>query len=118
MGGGRNEMAKRRSKKSNKSFVMLGRSMLLRQPEWKGLSIAAKLAYVYLKAKFNGTNNGSIRLHYSELKGVKGISSPSTISRAFKELEKKEWIKRTKHGGLHRYFNEYELTGKHDDHLS
>jgi hypothetical protein len=111
-------MAKRRSKKSNRSFVMLGRSMLLRDPDWKGLSISAKVAYIYLKAKFNGANNGGIRLYYSELGGVKGLSSSSTISRAFKELEKKGWIKRKKLGGLHRYFNEYELTGKYDDHLS
>jgi hypothetical protein len=102
----------------NRSFVMLGRSMLLKGPEWKSLSISAKLTYVYLKAKYNGINNGGIRLHYSELKGVKGLSSPAAISRAFKELEKKEWIRRTKHGGLYRYFNEFELTGKHDDHIS
>ena len=34
--------------------------MLLRSPEWKSLSAAAKLAYIYLKSKFNGSNNGGI----------------------------------------------------------
>jgi len=63
-------------------------------------------------------NNGQIRLYYSELKGVKGLSSPSTISKALKELEAKEWIKRTMMGGFHRHFNEFELTGKYDDHVS
>jgi DNA-binding MarR family transcriptional regulator len=111
-------MGRRKSPKRNRSFVMLGRRMLLKDPDWKSLSAAAKLVYIYLKAKFNGANNGVIRLHYSELKGVRGLSSPSTISRSFKELENKGWIKRKKYGGLHRYFNEYELTGKHDDHLS
>jgi hypothetical protein len=110
--------AKRKIAFKNKSFVMLGRKMLLKDPEWKSLSISAKLAYVYLKAKFNGTNNGGIRLYYSDLKGVRGLSSPSAISRAFKELEKKEWITITKHGGLYRFFNEFKLTGRHDDHLS
>jgi DNA-binding MarR family transcriptional regulator len=105
-------------KRSNKSFVMLGRGMLLRSQEWKELSPAAKLAYLYIKAKFNGSNNGSIRLYYSELKGVKGLSSHSTISKALKELEAKEWIKRTIKGGLYRHFNEFKLTGKYDDHIS
>ncbi len=106
---------KRGRRKRNKSFVMLARRMLLRSEEWKRLSSGAKLFYVYLKAKYNGINNGNIKLHYSELKGIKGLSSPSTISRAIKELEKKEWIKRTELGGLYRYINEYELTGSHDD---
>ena len=110
--------SKRKPAYKNRSFVMLGRSMLLRDPEWQGLGISAKVAYVYLKAKFNGSNNGRIRLYYSELQQVRGLSSSSTISRAFKELEKKGWIKRTRLGGLHRYFNEYELTGKQDDHVS
>ena len=109
---------KRRKTQGNKSFVMLGRGMLLGNLEWKGLSIAAKVLYVYLKAKYNGSNNGGIHLHYSELKGVKGLSSPSTVSRAFRELENKAWIKRTKQGGLYRYFNEYELIGGHGDYLS
>ena len=93
---------------------MLARKMLKDQ-NWNDLSPAAKLFYIYLKAKFNGSNNGNIRLHYSELNGVKGLSSPSTISRAIKELEKKEWIKRTKLGGLYRHINEYELTGNYDE---
>jgi DNA-binding MarR family transcriptional regulator len=110
--------SRNRWKRSNKSFVMIGRGMLLRSQQWKELSPAAKLAYIYIKSKFNGINNGGIRLYYSELKGVKGLSSPSTISRALKELEKKEWIKRTKLGGLYRHFNEFKLTGKYDDHIS
>lgn len=99
------------------SFVMIGRGMLLRVNEWKELSAAAKIIYIYLKAKFNGHNNGQIRLYYSELRGVKGISSPSTISRAFQELEEKEWIRRTNLGGLYRRINEYGLTGRYDDHI-
>jgi DNA-binding MarR family transcriptional regulator len=108
--------SKRKRDKSNKSFVMLPRRML-RDQEWKGLSPAAKILYVHLKGKYNGHNNGAIRLYYSELKGVRGISSPNTASRAFRELEKKGWIKRTKLGGVYRRINEYELTGKHDVYL-
>lgn len=107
--------AKRNKKKIHEPFVMIGRSMLLRCKEWKELSPAAKILYLYLKAKYNGSNNGSIRLYYSELKDVKGVSSPSTISKAIKEIEKKGWIKRTIYGGLYRHFNDYELSGKYDD---
>jgi predicted transcriptional regulator len=97
---------------------MLGRGMLLKSLEWKGLSAAAKLAYLYIKAKYNGANNGGISLHYSELRGIKGLCSHATISKALKELEQKEWISRTKEGGLYGYSNHYKLTGKYDDHLS
>jgi len=93
---------------------MLPRKML-RSKEWKELKPASKLFYIYVKGKYNGSNNGKIQLHYSELRGVKGLSSDPTISNSIKELEEKEWLRRTKHGGLYRYFNEFELTGKHDD---
>lgn len=108
-------IAKRRRKKIHEPFVMIGRGMLLRCKEWKELSAAAKIFYVYLKAKFNGANNGEIRLYYSELKEVKGLSSPSTVSKAIKELEVKGWIRREKRGGLFRYNNDYSLTGKFDN---
>jgi len=93
---------------------MLPRKMI-RRDQWKELSPAAKLFYIQLKGKYNGYNNGTINLYYSELRGNKGISSPSTISKASRELEEKGWIKRTKLGGMYRYSNEYELTGKYDD---
>lgn len=108
--------SKRKRDKGYKSFVMLPRKML-REKEWQKLSSKAKLFYIHLKAKYNGHNNGQIRLYYSELKGLCGLSSPSTISRAQEELEEKGWIKRSQLGGLYRYFNEYELTGKFDDHI-
>lgn len=109
-------MPRRRGERAS-SFVMIGRGTLLRSNEWKGLSAAAKILYLYLKAKYNGSNNGQIRLHYSELRGVKGISSPSTISRAIRELEQKGWLEITNLGGLYRRINEYRLTGTYDDHL-
>jgi len=109
-------ISKRSRNKGHKSFVMLPRQML-RGEAWKELTPAAKILYVYLKGKYNGINNGGIKLYYSELKGVNGISSPNTVSRAFRELEEKGWIKRTKIGGLYRHYNEYELTGEHDAYL-
>lgn len=86
----------------------------MKDENWKQLSPGSKILYLYLKSKYNGSNNGQIRLHYSELQDVRGFKNPRAISSAFKELEEKEWIKRSKIGGLHRYFNEYELTGRFD----
>lgn len=108
--------AKRTGKKHKDTipFVWIAKDMLLNCKEWKELSAAAKLLYQYIKTKYNGSNNGKIKLSYLELKGIKGISSPGTISKAQKELLKDEWIKITQHGGLYRYSNLYKLTWKHD----
>jgi len=108
--------SKRKGDKRFNSFVAIPRKTL-RCEEWKKLSSRAKLLYIYIKSKYNSYNNGEIRLYYSELKGICGISSPATISKASQELQSKDWIKRTKCGGLYRYFNEYRLTGKYDDHI-
>jgi hypothetical protein len=108
---------KNKRKKFN-DFIMLGRDMLLHCEEWKRLSPAAKLVYIHLKAKHNGSNNGEICLHYSELKTVRGISSPSTVSNAFRELEKEGWIMRTRYGGLYRNPNKYGMTGRFDGYIT
>ena len=93
---------------------MMPNEMLFKSKEWKDLSPAAKLVYLYLKGKFSPTINGRIRLYHSELRDVRGLKNSGSRCSAFKELEEKGWIKRTQLGGLVRYFNEYELTGKND----
>lgn len=65
-------------------------------PPWMRLSAAAKILYIHLKSRYEGTNNGELELTYRDMKGVKGCSSRWAVSRAFKELEKKEWIKKTR----------------------
>ncbi len=92
-------------------FVALGRFML-KSKEWRKLSPNAKIAYIYLKFKFVGHNNGEIELHYCELKDM---MAPATISKSLKELEREGWAIKTKHGGLYRFVNKYKLTGKHDE---
>ena len=82
--------------------------------EWADLSPAAKVIYIQMKGKYNFKNNGKIKLYYSELRKIKGLKCSRSISKGFRELDLKEWIKRTKLGGVYGRSNEYELTGKHD----
>jgi len=93
---------------------MMPNQMLFSCDEWKALSPAAKLIYLYLKGKYSPAINGRIRLYHSELEHIVGLKNPNTRCKAFKELEDKGWIIRTQLGGLYRRVNEYEITGKFD----
>ena len=86
----------------------------LKEEHWRGLSAAAKIFYLHLKGRYNGSNNGKIKLPYSAMKNVKGCCNHHTIAKAVKELEDKDWITRKKKGGLFRYDNLYKLTFKYD----
>jgi len=86
----------------------------LKENHWRGLSGPAKILYIHLKGRYNGANNGEIRLPYSAMRDVKGCSTNKTIARASKELQKKRWIKIEERGGLYRHNNFYKLTFKHD----
>ena len=86
----------------------------LKMKEWRRLSGAAKIFYWHLKGRYNGSNNGEIRLPYRAMKDVKGCCSPKTLSRASKELVTDEWIEIETRGGLYRHNNFYKLTFKYD----
>ncbi len=81
---------------------------ILRSPEWKALSNSERVLWIHLKADFRGHNAEKLCLSYVSLKGM---MAPATISKAFKGLETKGWIEKTKLGGLHRYYCTYKLTG-------
>lgn len=97
-------------KKGGAPFVMIERETL-RSLNWKQLSHSEKLIYIYVKANYNGSNNGEISFKYSE---VKDEFSSATISKSLKSLISKGWIEKTKHGGLYRYYCKYKLTSKYD----
>lgn len=96
------------------SFVGIERDTIIRNPEWRTLSAPAKIFYIHLKARFNGSNNGKIRLPYSAMKGVEGCACNHSCGKAIKELEQKNWIKVKKQGGMYRHNNFYKLTFKHE----
>ena len=97
-----------------RSFVALERRVLFRCESWRALSMRAKIFYWYLKAKYNGQNNGEIQLHLSELADIPGLSSRRSFYGAAAELQKTGWIERTNPGGLYRNPNTYRLTGQYD----
>jgi hypothetical protein len=107
---------RKKKQKDTTSFLQLPRAFIHGKcEEWKRLSGRAKLLYIYLKGCYNGSNNGEIHLHYSQLKGHQGISSSSAIASSVRELEEAGWIEKTKYGGLYRYSNLFRLTWKHDN---
>lgn len=108
-------MSKHKNTRNSEPYIRLARRLLLSSDEWKGLCSSAKLLYLYLKAKYNGSNNGKIKLAYHELRGVHGLSSPSTISAAQAQLRERGWITIEFFGGIRRHSNLYGLTGKFDD---
>lgn len=98
----------------NPEFVGIERRTINNCKEWDDLSGPSKIFYIHLKAHFNGSNNGKIKLSYSSMKSVRGCSSKTAISKAIKELEEKGWIERTKRGGMFRFDNFFLLTFRHD----
>ena|SRR3989338_10378234 len=93
-------------------FVALSREML-KNKEWRTeLSSSAKVLYIHIKYKYVGSNNGLIRLYYSEMRDV---MADGTITDAFQALEAKGWIERIKIGsGKYRWVYDIKLTGKYD----
>jgi hypothetical protein len=78
---GRTKVTGRKGKdERHVSFVRLERRLLFHSPEWRQLSARAKIFYLYLKAKYNTTNNGALQLHFSELHACLncGAANPST----------------------------------------
>lgn len=98
---------RRRQRSKCPPFVMVQKAML-RSPEWKALTNSERVVWIHVKADFRGHNADKLCLSYASMKGV---MAPATISKAFKGLEAKGWIEKTKHGGLYRYRCEYKLTG-------
>jgi hypothetical protein len=69
---------------------------LLKDPSFRKLRNSSKVLYVYLRSKFNLRTFNEVTLAYSEI----DFMSSRTISAAFKELQKKGFIKKVSYGGL------------------
>jgi len=85
---------------------------LLKDPVWRGLSNSSKVVYIYMRSKFNTLTLSEVSLAYSE---IEDLMSPGTISKSFKELDRKGFIEKTKHGGLYGGVCHYKFIGEFKD---
>ncbi len=92
-------------------YFLLPYSMT-RSEAWRSLGGYALKVFIELRCRFNGSNNGALRLSYDEATRLLG-GSKSTVARAFKELEEKGFIVKTKEGRWYgRLATEWRVTDK------
>ena len=107
---GRGANRKGRSKRSAR-FVML-RHWLLNSPAWLSLGPAARVLYLALKQRFNGSNNGRIGMSVRDAARELHISK-DTVSKALRELEERGFVKAAQRGNFNwkkRHASEWILT--------
>jgi hypothetical protein len=84
----------------------------LKSAAWRSLSGAAVKVWFELHTRYNGGNNGNVRLSMNEAVKALGISK-GTAQRAFVELEEKGFIAlHTPGNWYHRQAHEWRLTTK------
>ena len=85
---------------------------MLKSPAWRSLSGAAVRLWLELHTRYNGGNNGAVRLSITEAADALGLGR-ATISRAFIELPVKGFLSLVKRGNwYHRQAHEWRLTTK------
>lgn len=94
------ERNKQLSEELNKATWGRLRHDLILSPAFRSLSYAARSLFLELFARYNGFNNGSISLTYTELTQF-GVA-PATAKKGFSELEENGFIKKTIQGGRGR----------------
>ena len=108
-----------KKRRDQRPYVGLHKQLIFRCPEWAELSSNARSLYILLKGKRNPAKYGDeVSLSYRQIKKLRyrGLKRTTTISTAFRELEKGGWIKRKDEGGgLFRKATVYLMTGKFDE---
>ncbi len=104
--------SKQRGKKGDREQFTTLHYGLLKSAAWRSLSGAAVKVWFELHTRYNGGNNGNVRLSMNE--AVKALSiSKGTAQRAFVELEEKGFIALQSSGNwYHRKAHEWRLTTK------
>lgn len=104
-------MGKPYKRKGSPKFVQLFR-WLTQSDAWRACSPVERVAYLELKERYNGHNNGQIGLSVRDLADAL-LSSKDTASRALKGLQAKGFItvmKRSAFSVKNRTSTEYRLT--------
>lgn len=85
---------------------------MLKSKAWRSLSGAAVKLFFELHTRYNGGNNGQVRLSMNEAVEALGIGK-ATVKRAFDELKEKGFIALATPGNwYHRQAHEWRLTTK------
>ncbi len=99
------------NRKSEGQYLPLPYSQL-KSPAWRALSGSAVRVWLELHTRFNGSNNGAVRLSYAEAAEALGIGK-ATAQRAFQNLQDKGFLVLEKEGNwYHRQAHEWRLTTK------
>lgn len=85
---------------------------MLKSDAWRDLSGAAVKVFMELHTRFNGSNNGMVRLSYAEAASALGMGK-ATVQRAFADLAAKGFVVLEREGNwYHRQAHEWRLTTK------
>lgn len=85
---------------------------VLKSPAWRSLTGAAMKVFFELHTRFNGSNNGQVRLSMNEATEALGLGK-ATVQRAYDELQDKGFLALTIPGNwYHRRAHEWRLTTK------
>ena len=85
---------------------------MLRSAAWRNLSGAAVKVFLELHTRFNGSNNGAVRLSYAEAAEALGMGK-ATVQRAFRDLQDEGFVALEREGNwYHRQAHEWRLTIK------
>ncbi|MBD1544892.1 helix-turn-helix domain-containing protein [Roseibium aggregatum] len=83
---------------------------MTQHPIWRSLSGNAVRVFIEMRSRFNGSNNGKIRLSLDDGARTLGMGK-ETVRRAQQELERKGFIVKTKEGYFYgRQASEWRLT--------
>lgn len=85
------KVAKNGRNEGEGQYVPLPHAML-QSPAWRSLSGGAVRVFLELRSRYNGANNGQLSLSSQQAADLLGMSK-STVSRAFKELIEKGFLK-------------------------
>lgn len=85
---------------------------LLKSEAWRALSGNAVRLFLELHTRYNGSNNGKLRLSYAEAAVALSIGK-ATVKRAYAELIEKGFVRMEQEGNwYHRQAHEWRITTK------
>ncbi|WP_336741352.1 hypothetical protein [Aureimonas altamirensis] len=105
-------MSKSRFKRKGKSKFLMIEGYIMRSPAWRALTPNDKAAYLELKWRYDGMNNGRIGLGERELSAALGIGR-ETVRRSLLNLIDKGFLAKAKASGFNvksRAATEWRLT--------